>query len=110
VSVIAAAMAASIALPPRASMARPACAASECDVATMSPPKTVGRREGYSAVKFIRRGLVGPRRWGLRKQVALPAKISRRGQGSPTLLPSSLGKIGKVPDLDSVIGEARDDF
>jgi hypothetical protein len=46
VSVTAVAIAASAALPPRASIARPACAASGCDVATMLSARTAERREG----------------------------------------------------------------
>ncbi len=45
VSVMAVASAASTAFPPRASMARPACAASGCDVATALRAKTGWRRD-----------------------------------------------------------------
>src|SRR5882672_8339625 len=47
VSVIAAARPASTALPPRASAARPACAASGCDVATTFRARTGMRCEAY---------------------------------------------------------------
>jgi hypothetical protein len=45
-SVIAAAKAASSALPPWASIAKPACVASGCEVATTLRAKTAERREG----------------------------------------------------------------
>ena len=46
VSAAAVAMAASIALPPAASTASPACAASGCDVATICRPSTGTRCDG----------------------------------------------------------------
>ena len=46
VSVIAVASAASIALPPRASIAMPACVASGCDVETTFGANSGWRREG----------------------------------------------------------------
>jgi hypothetical protein len=46
VSVIAIASAASIALPPRSSIATPACVASGCDVATTLSAKIGWRRDG----------------------------------------------------------------
>jgi len=45
VSVIAVAIAASAALPPRAIIESPACAASGCEVATMLSARTAERRE-----------------------------------------------------------------
>ena len=85
-SAAAVAMAASMALPPAARTASPACAASGCEVATIWEPITGMRRDGYGSSTGS-------------KLAAAPARGSSRARGTPAL---EVG--GGHRDLRSFIG------